>query len=183
MTTAGPVAGGPDAPDSTRWTMPLRVLGVAAMVAIVLFWFWIFSGGPRKQNADRLDDRRWVARAETTCARTMGRVDTRAEAAGRQDRDARAAAIDTSSTDLRRMLDDLRSPLPSRAGDRDVAEQWLGDWDRLIDDRDTYADAIRRNPDARFLTEEKFRDPLDRVIEIFADVNDMPSCGPAGDVG
>jgi len=35
----------------------------------------------------------------------------------------------------------------------------------------------------RAYTVEKFGDPLDRVVQTFAEVNDMPSCAPAGDVG
>lgn len=166
-----------------------RALGVITMLAIALFWIWAFSRSvdqrdepARARNPDYLDDRGWAGRAEASCARTMARVDERAESAGRQDRAARADAIDASNADLRVMLDRLRRPLPSNASDREVVEEWLGDWGRLVDDRAVYADAIRRDPDARLLLEEKFGDPLDRVIEIFADVNAMPSCAPAGDV-
>ncbi|HYI61077.1 MAG TPA: hypothetical protein VEW93_04670 [Acidimicrobiales bacterium] len=159
-----------------------RVLGVAAMLAVALFWLWIFSGAPAKQNPDRLDDRRWVERAEAACATTMARIDTR-EAVGRRSRVQRADDIDTSSAELRALLDGLADPPPASAGDREVVERWLADWRDLLGDRDAYAAAIRTDPDARFVTTEKFNDPLDTVVEIFADVNDMPSCGPAGDVG
>lgn len=177
-------------PEAERPSTVWRTLGVMTMLAIALFWIWAFSRSVDQRdepagarNPDHLDDRGWVARAEATCARTMRGVDERSEAAGRQDRDARADAIDASNAELRTMLDQLRAPLPSGASDRDVVEEWLGDWGRLVDDRADYGDAIRRDPDARFLTEEKFRDPLDRVIEVFAEVNQMPSCAPAGDVG
>jgi hypothetical protein len=153
------------------------------MVAVALFWFWIFSGAPRRDNPDRLEDRAWVERAEDTCARTMAGVDERSETAGREDRVARADAIDASSADLRAMVGALRDPLPDGAGDREVVERWLADWEELIANRETYADAVRDDPGARLLLTEKFDDPIDRVIEVFADVNDMPACGPAGDVG
>lgn len=171
------------APAHSGGMSPWRVLGVVAMVAIALFWIWIFSGAPARQNPDRIQDRAWVERAEATCAATKTRIAERTAPAGRQDQAARADAIDASTEDLRVMLDELRSPLPDGEGDREVVGPWLADWDRLLGDRTTYADAVRVDPDARFLTTEKFNDPLDRVIEIFADVNDMPSCGPAGDVG
>lgn len=160
-----------------------RVAGVAGMLVIALFWIWIFSGAAREQNPDRLDDRAWVERAEATCATTQATIDARTAGAGTQSRAARADDIDASTEDLRAMLAALADPLPEGASDREVVSRWLDDWDRLLDDRDAYADAVRVNPDARYLTEEKFDDPLDRVVETFADVNDMPSCAPAGDVG
>lgn len=165
--------------SATRW----RVVGVVAMLAIALFWIWIFSGAAKKQNPDFLEDRAWTDRAEATCTTTMAVVDDRAAPAGRQGRAERADAIDASTEDLRAMLAELASPLPVDDSDRALVRQWLDDWDRLLGDRTTYAAAVRVNPDAQFLTEEKFKDPLDKVIEVFADVNEMPACGPAGDVG
>ncbi len=154
------------------------------MLAMALFWLWIFSGAARRQNPDLLEDRAWVERAEATCAATMDRRSTSAAGAGRPPGAGRPGRRHRRvHRGPARHAGRLRSPLPDGEGDREVVEPWLADWDRLLGDRDTYADAMRVNPDARFLTEEKFNDPLDRVIEIFADVNDMPSCGPAGDVG
>lgn len=157
--------------------------GVGIVLAVALMWLWIFSGGPRKVNPDRVADRDWAERAEDTCRTTMDGIDERAAPAGRQDTATRADAIDQSSDDLDAMLARLADPLPDDADDRAVVEPWLADWARLVDDRRAYADAVRTDPDARFLTSEKFSDGLDDVIETFADVNDMPSCGPAGDVG
>lgn len=175
----------PDGPESdarrgwTGWTY----LGVAVVLAIALMWVWIFSGGPKKANPDRLADRDWAERAEDTCRATMDRIDERAAPASSQDTAARADAIDASTEDLEVMLASLADPLPETASDREVVEPWLADWDSLLDDRRQYSAAVRVNPDARFLTSEKFRDGLDEVIGTFADVNDMPACGPAGDVG
>ncbi|CAN5493107.1 hypothetical protein BH24ACT4_BH24ACT4_17810 [soil metagenome] len=185
MTTTDPTDAPPapagEAPG--RGVLTWRVVGVMALLAIALFWLWIFSGAARKQNPDFLSDRAWVEDAEVTCAATMATIDDRAAPAGRQDQATRADAIDASTEDLRVMLADLGSPGPDDADDRALVDQWLSDWDQLLVDRSTYADAIRVNPDAQFFTTEKFSDPLDKVIEVFADVNDMPSCGPAGDVG
>lgn len=181
--TGPPGPAGPADPRPRGGTTPWRVVGVVVMLAIVVFWIWIFSGAARRQNPDRVQDRAWTEQAEATCAATMEGIDERAAPAGRQQRAARADAIDASTEDLRVMIAELRSPLPDSEADREVVEPWLTDWESLLEDRTTYAAAIRVNPDAQFLTTEKFNDPLDKVIEIFADVNDMPSCGPAGDVG
>ena len=173
----------PAVPSARHGFTPLRILGVSTMLAIALFWFWIFAGGPAKQNPDRLADREWAEQAETTCRRTMDGIDERTRDAGTEDRATRADAIDTSTGELRTMLAALRDPLPGPAADREVVAPWLADWEQLLDDRDAYADAIREDANARFLMTEKYNDPLDRVVEVFADVNDMPSCAPAGDVG
>lgn len=171
-----------DAPERSGrsvWTY----LGVSVVLAVVLMWIWIFSGAPKKVNPDRLDDRAWAERAEETCRATMEGVDARSSTSSGQSPDQRGDAIDASSDDLEAMLARLADPLPESEADREVVRPWLDDWASLIEDRRTYADAVREDPDARFLTSEKFNDGLDDVIGIFADVNDMPSCGPAGDVG
>lgn len=165
--------------QATVWTY----LGVATVLAVAIMWIWIFSGGPRKVNPDRVADREWTDRAEATCRATMDDVDERAAPAGEQRAGQRADAIDASTDDLEAMLASLADPLPSSDADRQVVEPWLTDWRSLLNDRRQYADALREDPGARFLTTEKFSDGLDNVIGTFADVNDMPSCGPAGDVG
>lgn len=180
-TTARPRADGatPKGPGGSRWTY----LGAAVLIGVALMWIWIFSGAPKKVNPDRLADREWVERAEDTCRATMDRVDERSEPGDTQEPAARADAIDASSDDLEEMVDDLADPPPSEESDREVVQRWLDDWDVLIEDRRTYAETVREDPDARFLITEKFNDGIDDVIGTFAEVNEMPSCGPAGDVG
>jgi hypothetical protein len=163
----------------TVWT----ALGVLVVLLVVVMWIWIFSGAPRKANPDYLDDRAWAEDSEETCAATEQRIEERSEEAGRQDPAARADAIDASTDDLEVMLAALADPLPETEADRAVVEPWLADYAKLLEDRRTYADAVRVNPDARFLTTEKFNDPLDRVVQTFAEINEMFSCVPAGDVG
>jgi hypothetical protein len=182
-TQAPPRPAGPSPTGGPRMARVWTVVGVTVFLLIVLMWIWIFSGAPKRHNPDFIDDRGWAEDAEATCEATKERIDDRTAAAGTQDTEARADAIDASTDDLEAMLADLRDPLPSSAGDRSVLEPWLDDYAKLLDDRRTYADAVRVNPDARFLTTEKFNDPLDRVVQTFAEVNEMHSCIPAGDVG
>lgn len=175
----GPPSPGGPAGMGRVWT----VVGVTVFLLIVLMWIWIFSGAPRKQNPDYLDDRAWVEDAEDTCAATQEEIDERTADAGNQDLEARADAIDASTDDVEAMLADLRDPLPDNASDRSVVEPWLADYANLVEDRREYADAVRVNADARFYTTEKFSDPLNRVVQTFAETNEMKSCIPAGDVG
>ena len=34
-----------------------RALAIGAVVAMVIFWVWIFSGAPKRTNPDYLEDR------------------------------------------------------------------------------------------------------------------------------
>lgn len=181
--TAPTIDPAPPAGPSDRRAKVWLGVGIGTMVAIALFWAWVFSGAPKRVNPDRLEDREWVERAQATCAATMARIDERTTAAGEQTQAARAADIDTSTGELRAMLAELEDPLPGPPSDREVVEPWLADWRDVLENRDDYAEAIRRDADAKYLTVEKFGDQLETVIETFADVNDMPACAPAGDVG
>lgn len=158
------------------------VLGVVVALAIALFWIWIFSGAARRQNPDFLDDRAWVARARATCSVTAERIDERTRQTFTSPAD-RADAIEAGNRDLKAMLAELRAPLPESGRDRAVVTPWLDDWTDLLDDRASYAVAVRIDGNARFLTREKFNDPLDRVVQTFAEVNEMKECAPPGDVG
>jgi len=156
---------------------------VVAVLALVLFWIWIFSGGPAKPNPDYLGDRAWVARAERTCRRTVDRIGQLPEASGIARATTRAGVLDQATEELIVMLGRLDEPPPDDAGDARLVEAWLADWRTYVADRRTYADELRRDPAARFLVAEKFDDPIDRVIGTFAEVNDMAACATPGDVG
>jgi hypothetical protein len=55
-----------DPPRPASWTIP-RIAAVVAALAIALFWLWIFSGAPAKDNPDRLTDEAYVSRLEARC--------------------------------------------------------------------------------------------------------------------
>jgi hypothetical protein len=53
-----------------------------------------------------------------------------------------------------------------------------------VANRRDYADRLRVDPEARLLLDQSLGgDSVDKPIEIFADVNDMPTCATPGDVG
>ena len=160
-----------------------RALVVAVVLGLVLFWAWIFSGAPRRQNPDYLDDRRWVAAAERSCAATRERLENLPDATTTTDATARAEVLDRATDLLDTMVDGLADPPADDRADADLVRRWVDDWRRYLVARRDYADRLRIDPDARLLLDEKFNDPLDRVIETFADVNAMPSCATPGDVG
>jgi hypothetical protein len=159
------------------------VLAVVAALAIVLFWLWIFSGAPRRQNPDRLRDRAWVERAEATCAATVDRIEALPPAPSSASSAERADVVDGANQELDAMLTVLADDPPTGEGDLEVVRPWLADWRTYLDNRRDYERRLRTDPGARLFVDEKFGDPIETVIGIFADVNDMPSCATPGDVG
>lgn len=174
MTTQEPTA-------KSGWA-PGRILAVVVVLALVLFWIWIFSGGPARENRDFLGDRRWVARAEATCSATAADIERLPPASGAADATSRADVVDEASDRLELMIDRLARPAPDIATDVKLVDAWLTDWRAYVVNRREYAASLRRDASARLLVNEKFGDPLDTVITTFAEVNDMASCAPPGDV-
>ena len=160
-----------------------RVLAVTAGLALILFWLWIFSGAPRKQNPDYLEDRAWAERTEATCAATVARIDDLPAApqrrelgrAGRRGRPGQRRARSDAGRARRRP--------PVGQEDQEVVRPWLADWRTYLDNRRDYADRLRTDPDAQLLVDEKFSDSIETVIGTFAEVNEMDSCVVPGDVG
>jgi hypothetical protein len=160
-----------------------RVLAVTTGLALILFWLWIFSGAPRKQNPDYLEDRAWAERTEATCAATVARIDDLPAAPSAGSSSERAAVVDRANDELEAMLDELDVDLPSSQEDVEVVRPWLADWRTYLANRRDYADRLRTDPDAQLLVDEKFRDSIETVIGTFAEVNEMDSCVVPGDVG
>lgn len=173
-----------DGADERQRRFPVgRVLVVVVVLGIVVFWAWIFSGAPRRQNPDYLSDRRWVTVAERRCASARERLADLPDATTTDDASTRARVLDQATELLDAMVDDLAVPPPDNPADAGLVRQWVGDWRSYLAARHDYADRLRVDPDARLLLDEKYNDPLDTVIETFADVNAMPSCATPGDVG
>lgn len=159
-----------------------RILAVGVSLALVLFWLWIFTGGPRKANPDFLGDRGWVTSADKICATAEQRVDALPGAEESPNSTQRAVVVDQATDDLEKMVDRLAANSPDNPGDLELVEQWLGDYRSYLASRRTYADDLPADPGARLLFDEKFTKPVDDVIATFAQVNNMPSCEPPGDV-
>ena len=152
---------------------------------MVLFWIWILTGGPRRANPDRLDDRAFAASSEERCQQLLEDLDDLPSAATIEGATDRATVLDRATDLVEAMIDDLESGAP-RSGDDDLRlTGWFSDWRTYIGDRRAYAEALRADSGARFQVTEnaELRDGVDKTIEIFADVNDMPSCATPGDVG
>ena len=174
-----------DDPPARPRRFPIgRTLGVLAALALAGFWIWILSGAPSRSNPDRVADREWAARAEATCAAARDRLDGLPPARDAATAEDRARIVDRGTDELTSMVDALADDLPADDGDAANVRRWLADYRRYLDARRDYAARLRRDPDAQLLYPERFGDPLDRVLDVFAeDVNEIDSCGTPGDIG
>ena len=163
----------------------LRALGVLTALVLVLFWIWIFAGGPKKVNPDRLDDRAYVARIEPRCQELLTDLKTLTPAENSSTATERADVLDQANVLVTAMVADIEAGAPTGDADADRLKGWFTDWHAYLTDREDFAARLRVDPDAQFLLSENktLRDSVDKTIEIFADVNDMPTCATPGDVG
>ena len=173
-----------DEPLAMSWSVG-RVLAVMVGVATVLFWAWILTGGPKAPNPDKLDDRAYVSFAQQRCIRLTTEVAGLPNAITAETAAERADVIDEANGLISNMVDDLEDRAPTEGDDGKRLRGWIADWRTYVGDRESYADRLREDPKALMqITENtKLRDGVDKTIEIFADVNDMPECATPGDVG
>lgn len=163
----------------------IRVLAVIVVLAMMLFWIWIFARGPAKANPDRLDDRAYVERTEKRCQQLLTDLEALPPAEKADSASGRADVLDRANVMVAAMVDDIEGGAPTTGDDGVSLKRWFVDWRTYLADRKDYADRLRRDPDAKLLVTEnpELKDSVDRTIQIFADVNDMGDCATPGDVG
>jgi hypothetical protein len=184
--TVAPNADAPpeaEAPLAMTWTAG-RVLAVVAMLAMATFWAAIFAGVFRAENPDLLDDRAFVARTATRCDALLADLEDLPNAAFIDDAATRAEVLDEATDLVEAMIDAIEADAPTEGDDGRSVRGWLADWRTYVENRRDYARRLGEDPDARlYLDESLGGDSVDRPIEVFADVNDMPQCATPGDVG
>lgn len=183
---------GADDPDAAgrrpnqRWLPKSRAGGTIAVVALAVmagFWIWAFSPLAPSGHPDTLYNVVFTHNAEDICATTVaavGRLPGAAEATGPEDR---ASQIRTSTLLFEDMVGELRTEADDVVGsDADLVQPWLADWDTYLDDRRAYADTLAGGSDPPFTVSSRDGEAITGYIDIFAEVNAMPSCATPGDV-
>jgi hypothetical protein len=132
---------------------------------------------------DHLDDPAFAQAAEPVCAGAVATLEERDLLhPAPESLEERADIVDASNAVLAAMVDDVR------AIDRPAGEEgewvglWLSDWEQHIADRQAWADGLRQGDDGPFTETARGGEQLSRVIDNFAEVNDMPSCATTHDV-
>lgn len=181
--TSDDATAAPDEPTrSSAWSVG-RIAAIVTVVGMVIFWLWIFSGAPAKDNPDKLQDQAYVARLEKRCTAMKKAVDALPDAQTTPDHVERAAVIVQANQILADFVSDVRADAPTTGDAGKTMRGWLGDWDTYVSNRQDYATALRKDAKARLLLDEsKLGDSVDKTILIFTQVNDLPDCATPGDV-
>lgn len=161
-----------------------RGLAIAAVVLMIVFWVWIFSGAPKKTNPDYLEDRSYAASLEERCQALRDDLDELPNAADLGSQDERADVLDDANALVGEFIDDIAADAP-KTGDASISmEGWIADWRIYLGDREDYARRLRTEDNAQLLvSRSELGDSVDKTIQIFTQVNDIPACDTPGDVG
>lgn len=177
--------GGPgDATGRRRLSLAASVQ-IAIALAVIVGWVAIYAWtltGDRSDPPDRLDDPAFAAAAEPICAATLAEIEGLGLPTEVSSPAERAAFVAEENDLLLAMLDDIEA-LPSPSGDDGVwVEQWLEDWRLHVQDRQDWADDLEAGDDHLFVESARAGEQVSKVVDNFAEVNDMPSCATPGDV-
>ncbi|MCY3924552.1 MAG: hypothetical protein OXG52_03415 [bacterium] len=176
-------AGGPGKP---QWLPKSRAGATAAIAALLVmagFWIWAFSPLAPSGHPDELDNVVFTLDAEDICAskaEAAGLLPGASEATGPEDR---AGQIRTSTVLFEEMVAELRAEAEDVVGsDAELVAAWLADWETYLADRLAYAETLAGGSDPPFTVTARDGDAVTSYIDIFAEVNAMPSCATPGDV-
>jgi hypothetical protein len=170
---------------------PRRPLSRSAKVQLVVlavnvvFWgailAWTVVADPG-DPPDFLDDRSFPAAAEPICAAAVAEVATFGNPAFVDSIEERADLVDRETAVFDAMVTELRA-LPRPAGEQgEWVAVWLDDWDVHIEDRRRWAERLHDGEDPPFVETARGNDQISRVVDEFAEVNQMASCATLGDV-
>ncbi len=159
-----------------------RVAAVVALLGMALFWIYAFSPLADRDNPDRLDVRTFPLAAEQVCAAAIAALEQVPPASEAIDPPDRAGQLDQSGAILATMVAELRTIDPEDPEAARIVSLWLDDWETYLGDRARYADRLRAGEDVAFVVTEKGGNQITEPIDVFADINDMPSCATPLDV-
>ena len=171
-----------DAP-ARRWS-PTRALVVLAIVAMVAMWGYVLylAFGPGRQPPpDQLADPTFGRLAQERCEAAHDVVAALPPAVETETAAERADIVDEANARFSTMIDEIE-PLAPEGEDGAIVAAWIADWRTYLDDRAAYADALRRDPDARLYVTARDREQVTEYIDAFAADNHMAACGTPIDV-
>lgn len=185
----------PDADEETPYKKGFTVwrgLAIVAVMSMVIFWIWIFSGAPAKDNPDKLKDKAYVASLEKRCTKLQTDLATLPNAADMKSPSHRAEVLDQANVMVEAFIDDLQAGAPTTGDAAISVNGWLKDWRTYLADRQDYAKRLHKDPNAQLLLDrtnigkgDDKQPPasVDESILTFAQVNEILVCATPGDVG
>lgn len=160
------------------------VLGTVAVLIIGFMWVAAFSGWGSTETIDQLKDKRWTAAARSVCAPRQADFDKVPDASTAKTPQDRAGIVEDSIGIFTTMTDELAAlEPPSNPTEAKMVTDWLGDWDRHLEDRRRFATTLETGQkDAQFTESLREKKQISRYIDRFARVNDMEDCGTPEDL-
>ena len=172
-----------DGPTGWRWRLP-RALGILAFLVIATFWIYVFANGSSVPHPDEFDDPTFIEAAESLCAERQQAIADLGTPAAVENPQERAVLLRAATVELRQMvaeLADLPDPIDPKGASG--VPMWLADYEIYLQDRDNYAELLEAGEDPAFVISGNAQGVrVTDLLTTFAEVNDMRSCGPSGDV-
>jgi hypothetical protein len=171
--------------DGLRGWIP-QILGIAAFLAMVIFWIYAFSNTDSVAHKDEFTDPEFASAATAICSERQAAIAELPLATSVNDPLERADLVALGTHQLEQMVADLGELTPP--ADPEAAEgvsKWLTDYERYLQDRRNYSELLSTGEDPAFVISQSESRPGVRVTDLlttFAEVNDMLPCGPSGDV-
>jgi cephalosporin hydroxylase len=165
-----------DEPGPWRRSRTRKVVLIAAIVVLVVFWGWALFFAS-KEAVNKIGDEAWSERAEAICAEydiELQTIEARREAAP----EARAALVIQSTDLMSDMLDEVVVVMPTDEKGQAIVPDWEADYRTLLADRYAYAERLSAGENVPFTETAVDGVPITERIETFAGDNAMPSCAP-----
>lgn len=167
----------------SSWSIA-RIAAVMVGLAIALFWLWVFSGAPARDNPDELSDPAYVESLEARCGQLRSDIDELPPPTETPTAPERAEVIAEANELVAAFVADLEAGAPTEGDDAIRMAGWITDWRLYLANREDYVTRLLEDDGARLLLDEsELGDSVDRTIAIFAEVNRIPDCATPGDVG
>ena len=173
----------PDARTSKGWSAG-RIAAVVAVLGMVLFWMWILSGAPAKQNPDWISDRTYADALEGRCKALRKDLAALPQPEDTPTPDARADVIEQANAKVADFVDQIDDGAPTTGSSAKGLQGWIADWKTYLADRVDYVERLRKDDGARlYVDKSPLGRPVDETIEIYAQVNRIEDCATPGDIG
>ncbi len=178
---------GPDTDDAEPMSLgrrSARILALVVAVGIAALWAYALWGPTEKDPPGLVQDKAWAANAQGICTDAAAELNALPAAYETDTNTARAEVIEEANGSLATMVARLRQTAPAADSGEDgrMIQEWLGDWQTYLGDREAYVVALDENPKARFLVAEKDKRQITEPIDFFAKYNEMENCMTPGDL-
>ena len=157
-------------------------LGIAGFMLMALFWIAIFTGKFNGTNPDTVHDAVWVTHAGAICQPAANLINDLPRAQTAKSAAQRADTLDQGTAALTTMVSRLEALPSADAADEKMVTEWLADWRVYLGDRRSYAQNLRRNPDAKPLVSEVHGGWVTDAVDTLANANNLADCATPGDM-